>query len=224
MNELPADAAAVALAGAVAGDAVADAVEASELLDVDVDHLAGVLALIAADRLDRVKRLQLVQPKPFENPADGGRRDAGRLGDLLAGPTLAAQGFDLLSGHLRGWPVEAMRPRGAIDQASLALGREAFGTLADGLGRHSHGGGYGHGRLPCNQHPAHQLGSTVRRQASILVHVHPVPPWTLKPRKPQLPRSGPDGQPIESSQLERVAEHGGIKHGGITETKETYRI
>src|SRR5713101_1273823 len=136
MDELPADAAAVALAGAVAGDAVADAVEASELLDVDVDHLAGVLALVAADRLDRVKRLQLVQPKPFENPADSGRRDASRLGDLLAGPALAAQDFDLLSGYRRGWPVETMRPRGAIDKASGALGREAFEPLADRLTRH----------------------------------------------------------------------------------------
>src|SRR5712691_7415641 len=118
------------------------------------------LALVAADRLDRVKRLQLVQPKPFENPADGGRRDAGCLGDLLAGPALAAQDFDLPSAHRRGWPGEAMRPRGAIDQAGAALGRAAFDPLADGLGRHPHGGGYGHGRLACNQHPAHQLGST----------------------------------------------------------------
>src|SRR6266851_1358594 len=133
MDEYPADAAAVALAGAVAGDAMADAVEASELLDVDEDHLAGVLALVAADRLDRVKRLQIVQPKPFEHPADGGRRDAGLVGDLLAGPALAAQDFDLLSGHLRGWPVEAMRPRGAIDQAS-------GGELPLGIVVHPHGG------------------------------------------------------------------------------------
>ena len=42
MDELPADAAAVALAGAVAGDAMADPVETAELFDIDVDHLAGV--------------------------------------------------------------------------------------------------------------------------------------------------------------------------------------
>ena len=43
MDELPAGAAGlVALAAAVAGDAVADALEAAELLDVDVDQLAGV--------------------------------------------------------------------------------------------------------------------------------------------------------------------------------------
>ena len=43
VDELPADAAAVALAGAVAGDAMADLIEAPELLDVDMDQLAGIL-------------------------------------------------------------------------------------------------------------------------------------------------------------------------------------
>ncbi len=43
-RELPADAASVAVAGAVAGDAMARAVEAAELLDVDVDELAGAPA------------------------------------------------------------------------------------------------------------------------------------------------------------------------------------
>jgi len=41
VDELPADAAGVALALAVAGDAMADALEAAELLDVDMDQLAG---------------------------------------------------------------------------------------------------------------------------------------------------------------------------------------
>ena len=47
MDELPADAAAVALAGAIAGDAMANAVEVAELFDVDMDHLAGCFALVA---------------------------------------------------------------------------------------------------------------------------------------------------------------------------------
>ena len=34
---------------------MADPVEAAELLDVDVDQLAGVLALVAADRLGRLE-------------------------------------------------------------------------------------------------------------------------------------------------------------------------
>lgn len=53
MDELPtqalADAAPVALSGAIAGDAMADALDAAELLDVDVDEFAGMLALVADD-------------------------------------------------------------------------------------------------------------------------------------------------------------------------------
>jgi hypothetical protein len=35
------------------------------------------------------------------------------------------------------------------------------------------------------------------------MHVHPVLPWNLKLQQPQLPRSEPDGQPTESSQLDQ---------------------
>ena len=44
MQVFPAGAALVALARAVAADAMADAVDAAELPDVDVDQLAGILA------------------------------------------------------------------------------------------------------------------------------------------------------------------------------------
>jgi hypothetical protein len=50
MQILPADAAARALPGAVAGDAMAHAFEAAELLDVDVDQLARLVALVSLDR------------------------------------------------------------------------------------------------------------------------------------------------------------------------------
>src|SRR5260370_28514388 len=60
MDELPADTAAVALALAVTGDAVADLIEFAELFDVDVDHLARPLALVAAGA---------VSPPPGAPPA-----------------------------------------------------------------------------------------------------------------------------------------------------------
>jgi hypothetical protein len=41
MDELPADAAIMALASAIAGDAVADSIEFDELFDVDVDQSPG---------------------------------------------------------------------------------------------------------------------------------------------------------------------------------------
>ena len=55
MDVFPADASVVALAGAVTRDAVADPVESAELFDVDVDHLAGLLAFIASHRLGRLE-------------------------------------------------------------------------------------------------------------------------------------------------------------------------
>src|SRR5260370_30851154 len=109
-EKLQADAAAVA--GAVAGDAVTDELEAAELFDVDMDHFAGVLALVAADRLGPVKRLHLVQPPPFENPADGGRRDAPRPGALPAAPAPAAPEIGLSSGRPRGGAGEGRPPPG----------------------------------------------------------------------------------------------------------------
>jgi hypothetical protein len=58
MDELPtqplAAAATVALAAAIAGDTMADAIDAAELFDVDVDQLARGLALIAAKGLHRI--------------------------------------------------------------------------------------------------------------------------------------------------------------------------
>src|SRR2546422_9824532 len=65
--------------------------------------------------------------------------------------------------------------------------------------------GFGNGlrRLSARDLPYNAL-STARRQPGILMHVHPVLPWNLKLQQPQLPRSEPDGQPTESSQLIRA--------------------
>ena len=67
MHELPAGpcaaAAWTALPGAVVRDAVADPVEAAELLDVEVDQLAGVVALVAADRLGRLQSGEAIEAK-----------------------------------------------------------------------------------------------------------------------------------------------------------------
>ena len=57
----PADTSAVALAYAIAGDAMADAIETAELLDVDVDDLAGGCALVTRAGLLRFKRAQQAQ-------------------------------------------------------------------------------------------------------------------------------------------------------------------
>ena len=62
MDELPAGAA-VAVAVPPAGDAMAGPVELPELLDVDVDQLAGLVALVAPGWLGRLQRGQYVSQR-----------------------------------------------------------------------------------------------------------------------------------------------------------------
>jgi len=52
VDKIPAGAAVLVRTSPIAGDAVADTLETPELLDVDVNDLAWVLALITAFRLD----------------------------------------------------------------------------------------------------------------------------------------------------------------------------
>src|SRR4029079_9321077 len=111
MDVLPADAAAVALAFAVAGDAVTYLIELAELFDVDVDHLAGPLALVSARRFGRFQGAQLVEAQALEHAAHGGGGDADRGSDLLAGRALAAQAFDAINDGLWRRLMQPMRAR-----------------------------------------------------------------------------------------------------------------
>ena len=75
-----------------------------------MDELAWSLAFITSDRFGRLQGTELVQPQPTQNPADGGGRDAGLGGDLLARPALPAQPLDLLSHRLGRRLPQPMRP------------------------------------------------------------------------------------------------------------------
>src|SRR5215203_1858514 len=86
VDELPSDAPALALTGSIAGDAMADAVEAAELFDIDVDQFAGMRAFVAANRRGGFERLDAVEAEPPEDAADRGCRDADCRCDLLAHP------------------------------------------------------------------------------------------------------------------------------------------
>ena len=58
VNMFPADTAAVGLAGAVTGDAVAGVLKAAQGLDVEMDQLARCFALVTTRRLGRFEALQ----------------------------------------------------------------------------------------------------------------------------------------------------------------------
>lgn len=72
VDKLPAGAPGLAQPS-IAGDPVTDAVEARELLDVDVNQLAGVSPLVAANRLGGLERCQAIEAEALEDAADGGR-------------------------------------------------------------------------------------------------------------------------------------------------------
>lgn len=72
VSKLPAGRLAAAMAGATTDDAMADAVESAEFFDVDVDDLAGLLALVAWPGLLRLEAGEQAQAQPLEDARDAG--------------------------------------------------------------------------------------------------------------------------------------------------------
>src|SRR5262249_35331895 len=203
MEELPADAAAVALTLTVAGDAVAYLIELAELFDVEMDHLAGLLAFISPGWPGWLQGAQLAQPQALEHTAHRRRRDADSGGDLLARHALAAQAFDALDHLWRGRLSQPLRPPDRILEPDQAFLLEAITPFAARARANACGVTGGLRRLPTKNHFGQPL-STMRCQTGILMDVHSaLPQGTLTSRQHQLPRLEPDGQPIESSHLEQ---------------------
>jgi hypothetical protein len=73
---------------------MSDRADAAKLLDVEVDQLARVLALIAADRLGWLQRGEPIQPKAAQDAADGRCRHPDLSGDPLARVAPSAQRLD----------------------------------------------------------------------------------------------------------------------------------
>src|SRR6266568_1699405 len=96
VNEFPACALAAALAGAASGDAVADAAEAAELLNVEMDYLARLLALVAWAWRLRLEAGEQAEATMFENARDAGSGDAELSRDVLLGAALSAQSLDVI--------------------------------------------------------------------------------------------------------------------------------
>ena len=151
---------------------MADAVDPTELLDVDVDQLARVLALVADDRGLGLEGGEAVEAEAAERQPDRRSGQAKLAGNGRTGAALAAQRLDA-GGDLGGLPGRAaVRSGGAVAQAGLALGGMAVAPLADRLGRDAlrrrHcGNGPAAGQALHNQH------STMRCGPGILMAVHP---------------------------------------------------
>ena len=73
-----------------------------ELLDVEMNHVAGVIMDITPRGFSRFEVFEPRQAGPFQHPADGGGGHADRLGDMPAGQPLTPQGDNPLDGPGRG--------------------------------------------------------------------------------------------------------------------------
>jgi hypothetical protein len=171
VDKLPADA--IVLAAPGPGDAMAGLVEAGELLDVEMDQIAGSGALVTAHRLLGRKRGQAVQAEAHELGGDGRAGQVKAACDFLAGHPALAQAHDQGLPALGDPRRHMARPRRAIEQPERPFGAVSGEPFANRA--HAHTGGLGRlGRAPAQlAHPLHHEGSTVGRGARILVTVHP---------------------------------------------------
>ena len=92
-NSQPAPLAA-AVAGAASGDAMADGIEAAELFDVEMDDLAGLLALVAWSWLLRLEAESRLRPRRLRMRETVALEMPSSAGDVLLGAALAAQALD----------------------------------------------------------------------------------------------------------------------------------
>jgi len=175
VDEFPASP--LALAAPIAGDAMADAAEADELLDVEVDELAGACAIVVPRRLAGLERRQPAQTKPAEMSGDGAAWQTKPHGDLLRGLAgLTSQPGD--HGEPGRWQLVGgqVRRRAAVLQAGPAFAAKAGEPLADGA-RADLEGGRDRGHAPALlEHTTDHRRSTERRRAGTVVSVHRVRP------------------------------------------------
>jgi len=88
--------------------------DSHQLLDVDVDQLAGFGSFVAVGRLGRLQTAELAQADPAQDRRDGGGRHPQALGDLGPRHPHAAQGRDRRYAILRGAAGNRARRRAAV--------------------------------------------------------------------------------------------------------------
>ncbi len=166
----------IALAGAIAGDAVTDAFDTPELFDVDEDQFAWVLPFIAHHGRPGIKGAVPAQAAPSQHDADGGQPPAepaghGRAGQALA---LAAPRFPLPPAHPAASSFACVSRR-AIGLSGLALGVKAVAAIGPHSCAPSSPRARAFAAVVSSRPPGplRQQHSTTPRRTRILMDVHP---------------------------------------------------
>jgi hypothetical protein len=192
VNELPAGAPTVL--PAVACDAMADDLNATQLLGVDMDELPGMVSLVAADGFFRVEVLEPRETLAGKDASHGGWTRADARGDLVPGLSAPTKPEDLFDNVGMGLTRTTMGSRTAIDQrrrAGLLITSFPFRSRsAVNTGRL---GGAGQGDACLDA--LNQQHSTGRASSGILVKFHLGSfVETVALDTSSLTEKGPDGQ------------------------------
>ena len=160
------------LAAAVTGDTMALNVEATEFLDVEVDHLTRGGSLVADHLRLRVEVSQLAQAQPTQHRAYRRDRHPRRRCDPESRHPLSAQPLDL--GHLQLRRLAWTPPRGRAAVVMPSCIPQPMPSAPLVRGRYRDAGGLRRClNRPALIHPLGHQGSTRRRQSGILTYVHP---------------------------------------------------
>lgn len=170
MKILPTDPPAVALAGSISGDPMTGALEAAELLDVDVDEFTRTLALVTSHGFGWLQCRDAIEAETTQHAAHSGGGYAKIAGDMTAGEALTPQGLD--GGDRLRWRrlAHPIRPRRTILKTGQTFPAEPVEPLPGRPRADACGSCGGLRRLPALDLP-HKSLSTKRRQSGILVDV-----------------------------------------------------
>lgn len=159
--------------GALAGGADAGACEAAQLLDVEVEEFAGMVAFVAhGGRFGGLQGSEAVEAVPMQDAGERGLGNRKDHEDLSIGPALAAQSNDSSFESGAGLVGLAMGSGGmimeALREAKLPGPAEpaAHRLFADAVS----GGGGAPGKTESSESGDH-LGSRQRGESGISVHV-----------------------------------------------------
>src|SRR5437588_6048787 len=181
----------VVLAQAVADAFAGATLDAAELLDINVDELAGSLALVALCRLE-CEPAEPAQPDPGQDAGDGRERHLEEFGQVRAGEAQPPERGDRLDAVLGRAIGEVDRRRRAVEQPELAI----LAVAGDPLTRAADADFGGRGRLRQRpvllDDPSAEQAAFVQAEGSVSVKVHSVSSLGLGRLAAPSLQGGPD--------------------------------
>jgi len=186
---------------AVAVNAVADAAEAAQFLNVQMQQVTRARMLVAHRRRRRIEITETTDPLALQDAANGGRAETRRASNAAASPTLATEYFHLLDQRRRGGPVKTVGTRTAIVESREAAGLITANPFGSGARTDLELGCSRVQGQSLRHDGLHQRLSTTKGKSGILMDVHSISRFDVIAQHNQHLRFWSNGQPVERSHL-----------------------